>query len=223
MKRRHALAALGAVSALQAQAPAASAVSPGAKMWNDLYSRTEPIVNPFPNRFLARSLAALRPGRALDVGMGQGRNTLYLASQGWETTGVDISEKGVALARKQANARKLNFHSVVANFNDFDLGKAQWDLITEMYLHGLVIRHTERVVESLRPGGHLMVEGFHQDGQLKGFNGGALGFAPNELLAAFVPKLRIVHYEEVRDFGDWSLTGEQTMVVRMLARKAGAA
>lgn len=221
MTRRSALSGLGA-SALWSQATA-PAPSPGAKMWNELYSRSEPIVNPFPNRFLVRSSAALRLGRALDIGMGQGRNTLYLASQGWDTTGVDISDKGVALARKQAAERKLAFNGVVANFREFALGKAQWDLITEMYMHGMVILRAAQIAESLRPGGHLIVEGFHQDGKLKGFNGSALGFQANELLAAFVTKLRIVHYEEARDFGDWSLSGEQTQVVRMIARKEGSA
>jgi len=221
MNRRRMLAAAGGAAAVWAQTPAASS-SPAAKMWNDLYSRAEPIVNPFPNRFLVRSLAGLRPGRALDVGMGQGRNTLYLASQGWDATGVDISDKGIELARKQADERKLSIKSVVANFREFDLGKAQWDVITEMYIHGLVILRAERIVESLRPGGHLIIEGFHQDGKLKGFNGSALGFQANELLAAFAPQLRIVHYEEARDFGDWSLSGEQTQVVRMVARKERA-
>jgi 2-polyprenyl-3-methyl-5-hydroxy-6-metoxy-1,4-benzoquinol methylase len=221
MKRRQLLAAASGAAAVWAQAPAPS-TSPGAKMWNDVYSRAEPIVNPFPNRFLVRSLAGLRPGRALDVGMGQGRNTLYLASQGWDTTGVDISSKGVELALKQAAERKLSIKAVVANFREFDLGKAQWDVITEMYIHGLVILRAERIVESLRPGGRLMIEGFHQDGKLKGFNGSALGFQAKELLAAFVPKLRIIYYEEARDFGDWSLSGEQTQVVRMIARKEPA-
>ena len=88
-----------------------------------------------------------------------------------------------------------------------------------MYMHGMVIVNSKRVVESLRPGGMLVVEGFHQDSKLKGFNGRDLGFSVNELLEAFVPHLRIVHYEEVHDFGDWSMNGAKVTLIRMLASK----
>ncbi len=219
MNRREALqlAALAVpVGAALAQTPP---VQKRSKMWDDLYSGSEQIVNPFPNRFLTTVLEGRNPGRALDIGMGQGRNTLYIASQGWDTTGVDISEKGIELARKQFVERKLTLNTVVSEFGAFDLGKSQWDLISEMYMHGMVIQYADRVVTSLRPRGILVVEGFHKDGKLSGSNGVKIGFAANELLAALAPKLRIVRYEEVFDFGDWALTGEKTMLVRMIAQK----
>jgi SAM-dependent methyltransferase len=45
---------------------------------------------------------ALPPGRALDVGCGGGRNTLYLARHGWEAVGVDITELCIDQARSRA-------------------------------------------------------------------------------------------------------------------------
>jgi 2-polyprenyl-3-methyl-5-hydroxy-6-metoxy-1,4-benzoquinol methylase len=189
------------------------------RMWNEVYSRPVPLVNPFPNRFLARSIEGLRAGRALDIGMGQGRNSVYLAAAGWDVTGVDISEKGVELALKAAEARQVKINAVVSDFAKFDTGKEQWDLIAEMYMHGMVIMHKARVVESLRPGGRLIVEGFHKDGKLKGLTGTDLGFDANELVAAFADSLKITYYEVVTDFGDWSLNGRKVMLVRMLAEK----
>lgn len=189
------------------------------KMWNDLYSRPDQIVNPFPNRFLARSIEGVRVGRALDIGMGQGRNAVYLASAGWDVTGVDISEKGVELARRAAESKQVKLNAVVSDFAKFDTGKAQWDLIAEMYMHGMVIMHKARIVESLRPGGRLVVEGFHKDSKLKGFNGSDLGFDANELVSAFAGSLRITYYEVVSDFGDWSLNGRKVVLVRLIAEK----
>jgi 2-polyprenyl-3-methyl-5-hydroxy-6-metoxy-1,4-benzoquinol methylase len=41
-------------------------------------------------------------GLAIDLGMGEGRNAIYLAQQGWQTTGVDLADVAVAQARKRA-------------------------------------------------------------------------------------------------------------------------
>lgn len=44
----------------------------------------------------------IQPGRALDLGCGGGRNTLYLARHGWDVIGIDISRPGIAKARSRA-------------------------------------------------------------------------------------------------------------------------
>jgi hypothetical protein len=61
-----------------------------------------PRFNTAPNRLLAETVKGLRPGRALDVHMGQGRNAVFLAAQGWDVTGFDYSAEGVRAARKAA-------------------------------------------------------------------------------------------------------------------------
>src|SRR5262245_23981246 len=43
---------------------------------------------------------ALRPGRALDLGCGTGRNSVYLAQHGWDVTGIDLVEATIAQARQ---------------------------------------------------------------------------------------------------------------------------
>jgi methylase of polypeptide subunit release factors len=52
-----------------------------------------------PNEFLVEMTKRREPGQALDVGMGQGRNSIYLAKQGWDVTGFDASSEGVRQAR----------------------------------------------------------------------------------------------------------------------------
>src|SRR5690348_13287570 len=66
------------------------------------YSTATPRFNTEPNALLAETVRDLKPGRALDVHMGQGRNAVYLATKGWEVTGFDFSEGGVAAARRAA-------------------------------------------------------------------------------------------------------------------------
>ncbi len=50
----------------------------------------------------ANTVEGRNPGRALDIGMGQGRNAVYLATQGWDVTGFDPSSEGVRIARSNA-------------------------------------------------------------------------------------------------------------------------
>ena len=69
-----------------------------ASAWDARYRSSDDLVwGAEPNRFVAAELAGLAPGRALDVACGEGRNALWLASEGWQVTGVDFSQ--VALDR----------------------------------------------------------------------------------------------------------------------------
>jgi methylase of polypeptide subunit release factors len=56
-----------------------------------------------------------KPGTALDWGMGQGRNAIYLAGQGWDVTGVDISDVAVEQAKKNVEAPKPNARAIFVN------------------------------------------------------------------------------------------------------------
>ena len=64
--------------------------------WNRILTSPTPAFNVQPNAFLVRMIKGVRPGTALDVGMGQGRNAIYLAQQGWAVTGFDPAEKALA-------------------------------------------------------------------------------------------------------------------------------
>ncbi len=47
-----------------------------------------------PNAFLVQTAKRLKPGKALDIAMGQGRNAVFLATQGWDVTGYDLADEG---------------------------------------------------------------------------------------------------------------------------------
>jgi 2-polyprenyl-3-methyl-5-hydroxy-6-metoxy-1,4-benzoquinol methylase len=46
--------------------------------------------------------------KKLDMGMGQGRKSVFLAMKGWEVTGFDISDEGLAVARKMPSGPELS-------------------------------------------------------------------------------------------------------------------
>ena len=188
-------------------------------VWNGVYSDGDSRITNYPNRFLAEIVQGRKPGRALDVGMGQGRNSLFLARLGWEVTGVDVSDRGIDLAKKEAARLGLKINCVVSDFSAFEVGKDRWDLIVAMYMGRLILSQASEVSEGLGSGGLLTVEHYRRDVDRHSLSGGRLGYPVNSLLEAFAPTLRIVRYEEVLDFPDWGDQGERVPLVRMLARK----
>ena len=63
---------------------------------------------------------ALKGGKALDLGCGQGRDALMLAQYGYTVTGVDSSKVGVAQMIERAQARELAVAGVVDNFHEYE-------------------------------------------------------------------------------------------------------
>ena len=181
----------------------------GIDRWNRILTAEKPSFNVKPNEFLVEMAKGRRPGTALDVGMGQGRNTIWLAQQGWDVTGFDPAEKAVALAQETARKLGVHFKAEVKGMEDFDFGQRRWDLILLSYVGG---RDMEAVFQgALKPGGVLVIEGFHRDATKGRSIGGAVVFDTGQLPAMY-PQLRVVRYEEPMAVGDFGQ--ERVRVVR---------
>ena len=163
-----------------------------------------------PTRLLVEAVAHLKPGRALDVGMGQGRNALFLAQRGWNVTGFDVSAVGLAAAREAASAQGLSLAAIHASDEEFDFGRERWDLIAILY--AIEKRSVFRVRDALRPGGVVAVEGAHRSA-----SGGDWEFESNELLRIF-EGFRILKYEELDGAYDWA-PAKPVRMVRLVAQK----
>src|SRR5262249_120680 len=181
--------------------------------WSERY-RVGTGFNLKPNRLLVEAVKEVKPGLALDVGMGQGRNALYLAQQGWDVTGIDLAEEGVRQAREQAQAQGLKLNALLQSWDDYDFGKDRWDLIALIYVGARDF--TDRVVKALKPGGLLVIEAFHRDAARNRSIGGGVVFETDELKKLF-PGLRVLRYEEPEDIGDFGL--QKVRLVRLIAQK----
>jgi SAM-dependent methyltransferase len=160
--------------------------------WNRILTSETPTFNTKPNEFLVEITKGRRTGTALDVGMGQGRNAIWLAQQGWKVTGFDPAEKAVAVARQTAAKLGLQIQTEIKGEETFDFGENRWDLILLSYVGGREF-----------PSGLLIIEGFHQDATKGDSIGGSVVFATGELPPLF-PELRVLRYEEPvtqADFG----------------------
>jgi len=182
--------------------------------WNRILTAEKPAFNIQPNAFLVEMIKGRTPGTALDVGMGQGRNAIYLAQQGWTVTGFDPADKAVAQANATAAKLGVKLTTVIRGSEDFDFGENRWDLVVLSYV--TVRDIADRVVRALKPDGIVVVEGFHRDVTKTRPVGGGVVFDTNELPALF-RALRILRYEDAdatTDFG-----GAGSRAVRLCAMK----
>jgi SAM-dependent methyltransferase len=117
-----------------------------------------------PAEFLEQIAPLLRIGRALDVACGSGRDTVYLASLGWDATGVDLLDDALArardLSRRCAAAIRpptWQLCDVEQPWPDAQLG-GPFDLVTAFrFLHRPLVA---RLIEAVAPGGSLIYETF---------------------------------------------------------------
>jgi SAM-dependent methyltransferase len=182
--------------------------------WNQILTAENPRFNTAPNAFLVEITKGLKPGRSLDVGMGQGRNTIYLAQQGWDSAGFDPADRAVDAAQAQAMKLGVRITTTVARDTEFQWGEAQWDLILLSYVGGR--EYAANVERALRPGGMVVIEAFHRDATKSASIGGAVVFDTNELLQLF-PRFRVVRYEDTESVADFG--PGKTRVVRLAAIK----
>ena len=155
--------------------------------WDERYGTEELIWKADPNRFLVEELAALAPARALDFACGEGRNAVWLASKGWQVTGVDFSRAGLAKAQRLATERGVEVTWVEADVVEWHPPPASFDAVTVMYLHLPAEQRRRalgRAVEALAPGGVILVVGHDATNLVHGTGGPqdpAVLFGPDEL------------------------------------------
>jgi 2-polyprenyl-3-methyl-5-hydroxy-6-metoxy-1,4-benzoquinol methylase len=182
-----------------------------------------------PNAFLVQCLdritsrehrrkGARRKRRALDIGLGQGRNALLLARRGYDTTGIDRSEVGVRAARRMAAARGLRISAVLADTEKYDFGRNRWDVIVLLYYPQPMIL-IDRLKAAVRPGGHIVVERFSRPKSINARDKRETRRA-SPMLRCFID-WRVLHYENDELKSDWHWNGQSPTgpIVRLLARK----
>ena len=87
--------------------------------WNSKFSDPNTQFIRQPSHLLVQATRNRPPGRALDLGMGEGRNTIFLAQQGWDATGVDISNVAIAQAKEHAAKVHVNISAVTDDLDHF--------------------------------------------------------------------------------------------------------
>ena len=115
-----------------------------------------------PSPILVRTLEELEPGKALDLAAGKGRNALFLARQGWDTTAVDFSEIAVHAGSQLSTELDLPVSWEVQDLTEYTPAADAYDLVCMFYLH-LPWKQLQVVIQkaarATKPGGKLLVVG----------------------------------------------------------------
>lgn len=139
-----------------------------AQDWDDRYAQADMVWGTPPNPVVVEFATSLPAGRALDLACGEGRHALWLATRGWQTTGVDFSSVAIEKARRvaaQAPRRvreRLTYVvddvTTTAALDD----PAGYDLVLMIFVHldraqrGALV---SRIMDALKPEGTLMILG----------------------------------------------------------------
>jgi len=86
-----------------------------------------------PNGRLVAEVAALTPGRALDVGCGEGADAIWLAQRGWTVTAIDISEVAIGRARKTSHRAGASVEWICGDALQTPLRTRSFDLVSMQY------------------------------------------------------------------------------------------
>lgn len=127
--------------------------------WDEKYSRPTFIFGKSPVQFLAENYQYIPyEGTVLDMGMGEGRNAVFLAQKGYKVTGVDISSVAVKKAYLLAQEFGVKIKGVVASMHDYKIPPNSFDAIVCFYYVDRSL--VEKIKTWLKPGGILIYEAY---------------------------------------------------------------
>jgi SAM-dependent methyltransferase len=165
--------------------------------WNKKYGVDEYIGGKAACDWLTSNTEVLTGnGRALDIAMGEGRNSIYLAQLGFEVTGIDISDVGVKKAQALAEEKGIELKTVIADLDQYEFEEKSFDLV--ICFNFLDRNLFSKIREIVSPGGLVIYETFSIDFLKYSSFKKEWVLSYGELLKEF-HEYRILRYREVDD------------------------
>lgn len=161
-----------------------------------------------PLALVRNAVSGLRPGKALDVAMGNGRHTIYLASLGWDATGYDFSPESIRRALALAAKAGVTITAVSATHDTFDFGESRWDLIVIAYPYYETMDPAwpPQLWRAAKHGGLVVFQGVAEEGSV-----------PADFAQLWHP-FHLVHCEILDHGEDW-FEGSESRTVKIIAHK----
>jgi tellurite methyltransferase len=164
--------------------------------WDNKYSTEVYLFGEKPIPFLVENVRLLPKGKVLDIAMGEGRNGVYLATQGFDVLGLDISEKGLQKAHKLAEKNNVTIETQVVDLETYELKPNTYDVILcSYYMQRNLFKQFEA---ALKPGGMIVVETYNVDYLKYARFSRKWALDTNELLDIF-KSLRVIRYQDYDD------------------------
>ena len=178
-------------------------------------TRAVPFFVDWPDETLVRDFdrAALRPGRVLELGCGNGRNAIFLASQNCSVDAVDFSEAAIAWGKDRSDAARCDVNFIRASIFELDIEPGSYDIVYDSGCFHHVAPHRRAaylslVSTALRPGGILSMICFTPEGgagltDLQVYEqrtlGGGLGFSEQTLRPIFEHDFELVEIRRMME------------------------
>lgn len=128
-------------------------------IWESRYKHA-PVWSGHVNPTLAKVAADLTPGTALDVGCGEGGDAIWLAREGWQVTGIDLSQTAIDRARVSAMEAGVKVTFAARDITS-EPPLEQFELVTGSFLHSPDVATRENIIRAaaalVRPGGRLLL------------------------------------------------------------------
>jgi len=193
--------------------------------WNLRYGDEEYFYGTTPNDFLQENAHLIPRGSVLCVADGEGRNSVFLATTGRDVSSVDISDVGVAKTKKLASEKGVSVDAQVGDLANFDLGRNKWQGVISIFAHLPISLRQDlhrRVIDSLAPGGVVLLEAYTVDQIGRGTGGPQVPelLMGAESLSQEFASLEIIHLKELeREVVEGSGHTGLAAVVQLIARK----
>lgn len=133
-------------------------------MWDERYSTSEFAYGTNANDFLLEEYRRIPAnGKVLCLADGEGRNSVFLARQGYQVTAVDKSTVGLQKAKDLATQKGVEIVTMAADLAEYDLGQAEWDGIISISAHvppEIRIKLHGKMASALKQGGVFLLEAF---------------------------------------------------------------
>ena len=132
--------------------------------WNERFSTVNYLFGEKPNQYLAENTPLLQNGKALSIADGEGRNSVWLASQGFDVDAFDFSPVAIEKAKKLADKQQVSVNFHCNDWESFDWKAERYDTIAGIFFQfadpGAWTELFEKLNFALKPGGTLIIQGY---------------------------------------------------------------
>jgi SAM-dependent methyltransferase len=132
--------------------------------WDTRFSTPDYVFGEEPNDFLVSQASRLGHGHALALADGEGRNSVWLAQQGFTVDAFDFSAPAVAKAQALAAKRHVRVNFNCTDWQSFDWKAAHYDLVVGIFFQFAAppdrAQLFEKIKKTLKPGGLLLIQGY---------------------------------------------------------------
>lgn len=179
---------------------------PAAEVWNERYQGEGYLFGKEPCLSIRNHFQILKKGRTLDVAMGEGRNAIFLAKNGFQVEGIDASSRAVEKAKAFASAERVTLEAKTQNLDFFLMPLMKYDSVVMTYFRPMP-RFFSEIRRGLVHGGTFVLEAHTIDQMRNAPNPNveiADCYKPNEVLG-LLKEFQVLYYREIPEGNSYTV------------------